>query len=60
MNAKSPIEVVLLFIEKIDKQNIEALVDIMSDDHKFVDVLGEWRIHADNEPVHRIMTKKNR
>lgn len=41
MNIMSPKETALKFVEQINSQNLDGLVQLMTEDHRFVDYEGE-------------------
>ena len=40
MSIKSPVDVALLFVGRINAGDVEGIVDLMTDDHRFIDSLG--------------------
>ena len=64
----TPIETVLQFLERINERDPDKVADLLTEDHLFVDSLGQtmrgretmrkgWRVYADNKPVYEIMAK---
>ena len=48
MSGKLPVETVLAFLEQINARNVDGLCALMTEDHLFVDGLGN-RIRAGND-----------
>ncbi len=68
--SQSPESVVLAFVNAINRQDVDALMEMMTPEHRFVDSLGSmvegrekmragWRAYLDMVPDYKIAVEEN-